>query len=134
MLNKIIDFGIFSILFVSSIILSKEPFEFYLNYIPLIILLIVFSFKFRFPTKILYLFIPLLIFGLINIFAENNTIESFLKIYLNIFIGIVFFYYVFDYYERDVKKFFSIYMSWCIVVCIIGLFQLGFYFVGFKYS
>jgi hypothetical protein len=134
MLNKIIDFGIFSILFISSYVLTKEPFEFYLNYIPLIILLFIFGFKYKFPTKILYLFIPLLIFGLINIFAQNNTVESFLKIYLNIFIGIVFFYYVFVYYERDVKKFFSIYMSWCIVVSIIGLFQLVSYFIGFKYG
>lgn len=134
MLSKIIDFCIFSILFISSYVLTKEPFEFYLNYIPLIVLLFIFSFKFKFPTKILYLFIPLLIFGLINIFAENNTFGSFFKIYLNILIGIVFFYYVFEYYERDVKKFFSIYMSWCIVVSIIGLFQLASYLVGFKYG
>ena len=134
MLNKIIDFCIFSILFISSYVLTKEPFEFYLNYIPLLILLFIFIFKYKFPTKILYLFIPLLIFGSINVFAENNTFGSFFKIYLNIFIGIVFFYYVFEYYERDVKKFFSIYMSWCIVVSIIGLFQLTSYLVGFKYG
>lgn len=134
MLNKIIDFGIFSILFISSYVLTKDPFEFYLNYIPLILLLIVFGFKYKFPNQIFYIFIPLLAFGLINIFAENETFGSFFKIYLNIFISVTFFYFVFEYYERDVKGFFSIYLSWCLVVSFIGIFQLFSYFIGFKYG
>ena len=128
MLSKLIDLGIFSILFFSVIILFKTPFEFYLNYIPLILLLIVFIFKYRFPTQIFYIFVPLLIFGLINIFFENDTFADFLKIYLNIFIGVLFFYYVFEYYERDIVKFFSIYMIFSFGVCVIYYWACIFYF------
>ena len=134
MLNKLIDLGIFSILFFSVIILFKTPFEFYLNYIPLILLLIVFIFKYRFPTQIFYIFVPLLIFGLINIFFENDTFADFLKIYLNIFLGVLFFYYVFEYYDRDVEKFFSIYMSFSVIACIICIIQLISFNIGFKYG
>jgi hypothetical protein len=134
MLSKIIDFGIFSILFFSSYILFGLPFEFYINYIPLVLLLFIFIFKYKFPTKILYLFIPLLFFGLINIFFDNNTFGSFIKIFSNILIGVTFFYYVFEYYEKDIKRFFQIYMTWCVVVSIIGLIQLASYLVGFSYG
>ena len=134
MLSKLIDLGIFSILFFSVIILFKTPFEFYLNYIPLILLLIVFIFKYRFPTQIFYIFVPLLIFGLINIFFENDTFADFLKIYLNIFIGVLFFYYVFEYYDRDIEKFFSIYMKFCVIACIICIIQLISFNIGFKYG
>ena len=108
MYSRLTNLGIFSILFFSVILLFKEqlPFEFYLNYIPLIILLLIFIFKYQFPTQIMYLFVPLLIFGLINIFFDNNTVGDFLKIYINVFVGVLFFYYVFEYYERDVEKFF----------------------------
>jgi hypothetical protein len=136
MLKRLIDFGIFSILFFSSIVIFKSQlaFEFYINYVPLIILLLIFIFKFRFPTQIFYIFVPLLTFGLINIFFENDTFSDFLKIYLNIFIGVLFFYYVFEYYDRDIEKFFSIYMNFCVIACIICVIQLISFNVGFQYG
>ena len=134
MYSRLTNLGIFSILFFSVILLFKEqlPFEFYLNYIPLIILLLIFIFKYQFPTQIMYLFVPLLIFGLINIFFDNNTLGDFLKIYINVFVGVLFFYYVFEYYERDVEKFFSIYIQFCKVACVICIIQLVFYNIGIK--
>lgn len=134
MLNKIIDFSIFSVIFFNSIVLFKTPFEFQITYIPLIILLFIFIFKYRFPTKTLYLFLPLLIFGLINIFFNNNTVGDFFKIYINVFIGVLFFYYVFEYYDRDVEHFFSIYAKWAYVSAIICIVQLVSYWIGFKYG
>lgn len=134
MLNKMIDIGIFSILFFNAMILFKSPFEFYVNYIPLLILLVIFSFKYRFPTKILYLFIPILLFGLINIYFENNTAAEFFKIYINVFIAVLFFYYVFEYYERDVSRFFTLYMQFCIVASIVCIIQLVSYKIGFRYG
>ena len=134
MFSKIVNLGIFSILFFSSMVLFRNqlPFEFYVNYVPLIILFFVFIFKYRFPSQIMYLFIPLLIFGLINIFFSNNTLGEFFKIYINVFVGVLFFYYVFEYYERDVEKFFSIYIQFCIVACLICIIQLVSYNIGFK--
>ncbi len=133
-MKQIIDISIFSIIFISSIILFKEPFEFYITYIPLILLLFIFIFKYRFPSQIAYMFSLLLLFGLFNIYFGNNTMGSFLKIYLNVLISVLFFYYVFEYYDRDVKKFFSIYMKWSVVISIIGIIQLLSYIINFKYG
>ena len=132
MLSRIINIGIFSIIFVNAIVLFKTPFEFYINYIPLLILLFIFFFKFKFPTKLLYIFLPLLLFGLINIFFDNNTMADFFKIYINVFIAVLFFYYVFEYYNRDTTYFFSIYMQFCIMVAILGIIQLISYKIGFR--
>lgn len=134
MVRKLINFGIFSILFFSSMVFFKEklPFEFYANYVPLILLLFSFIFKYRFPTEILYFLFPLLFFGLVNIYFDNNTFPDFLKIFVNIFVGVLFFYYVFEYYERDIEEFFNIYIKYCIVACIICIIQLIFFNLNFK--
>lgn len=132
MLSKLTDIAIFSVIFISSIILLKTPFEFYLSYVGLIILLFAFIFKYKFPTKLMYLFIPLLVFGIINVIYQNNTFAFFIKIYANLFVGALFFYYVFEYYDRDVVRFFEIYMKWAYVAAVIGIIQLLFYKVGFK--
>ena len=134
MVSKIIDFLIFTVIFFSSIVLFKEPFEFQISYFGLILLLGVFSLKYKFPTQIMSLFVPLFIFGVINVAFENVTFGEFFKIFLNIFVGVLFFYYVFEYYERDLKKFFEIYMQWSYVAALIGIMQLLSFWVGFKYG
>lgn len=132
MLSKLTDIAIFSVIFISSIVLFKVPFEFYISYIGLIILLFSFIFKYRFPTRLLYLFLPLLAFGLINIFFGNNTFTFFIKIYANLFVSTLFFYYVFEYYDRDIVRFFEIYMIWAYVAAIIGVIQFVSYKIGFQ--
>lgn len=132
MLSKLTDIAIFSVIFISSIVLFKVPFEFYISYIGLILLLISFIFKYRFPTQLLYLFLPLLAFGIINVFFGNNTFSFFIKIYANLFVGALFFYYVFEYYEHNVVRFFEIYMYWAYIAAVIGIIQLISYKVGFK--
>ncbi len=134
MLSKITDILIFLVIFFSAKVLFLVPFEFYVSYIGLIILLFVFIFKYKFPTKLLYLFIPLLLFGIFNIVFGNDTFAFFLKIYTNIFVGSLFFYYVFEYYDRDVVKFFSIYMRWSYIAAVIGIIQLVSFLIGFKYG
>lgn len=131
MLSKLTDFAIFSVIFISSIVLFKTPFEFYISYIGLLLLLGAFVFKYRFPIRLLYLFLPLLFFGIINILYGNNTFGFFIKIYANLFVSTLFFYYVFEYYERDIVRFFSIYMSWAYVAAVIGVIQLVSYLIGF---
>lgn len=131
MLSKLTDIAIFSVIFISSIVLFKVPFEFYISYIGLIILLISFIFKYRFPTRLLYLFLPLLVFGIINILFGNNTFTFFIKIYANLFVSALFFYYVFEYYNRDIVRFFEIYMAWAYVAAVIGIVQLVSFRIGF---
>ncbi|MFO0320888.1 MAG: hypothetical protein ACK504_00490 [Bacteroidota bacterium] len=134
MIKKIIDFSIFSVIFFSAIILFKDPFEFQITYLAIIFLLPFFIFKYEPPSNILYIFFPLLIFGLINIYFENNTFSQFIKIYVNLLVGVLFFYYVFEYYDRDIKKIFGIYMNWSYASAIIGIFQLLSFWIGFKYG
>lgn len=131
-MNRLINIGIFSTLFLNSIILFKEPFEFYISYIPILLLLPFFVAKFRFPKKMLYLFLPLLGFGLINIFFGNNTMGEFLKIYVNVFVSALFFYYVFLYYDKDLDYIFGTYMKVAIWISVLGLVQLASFWVGFK--
>lgn len=133
-MNRFIDICIFSVLFFSGIVLFTEPFEFYITYIPIILLLPFFMFRYRFPFQLLYLFVPLLLFGMIGILSGDNTVKDFLKIYMNILISTLFFYYVFEYYDRDINVIFKKYIRGAIFVSIIGIIQFVSYTVGFKYG
>ena len=134
MLALIIDIGIFLNLFFTSYVFFKTPFEFYFSYIPIIALLPIFILKYKFHVQNLYLLIPLLIVGIFNIAVDNNTIANFLKIYLNIAISLIFYQYVMQYYEFDVKRIFKMYLNVSFFICLIGLFQLVSYWIGFKYG
>ncbi|MEO6301997.1 MAG: hypothetical protein ABIP51_02380 [Bacteroidia bacterium] len=134
MIGFLIDVGIFSNLFYTGFVFFKEPFEFYFSYIPLLILLPIFIIKYKFYTPILYILIPLLIIGVFNVFVDNNTSSKFLKIYLNLCVNLIFYQYVMQYYNFDVKLIFKKYINIAFIVCAIGLFQLFSYWIGFKYG
>jgi hypothetical protein len=134
MIGFLIDVGVFSNLFYTGFIFFQEPFEFYFSYIPILILLPIFLIKYKFHTPNLYILIPLLITGLFNIFIENNTFLNFFKIYLNISVSLIFYQYVLQYYNYDVKLIFKKYLNVSYIVCAIGLFQLSSYLVGFTFG
>jgi hypothetical protein len=132
MIGFLIDVGIFLNLFFTGYILTKNPFEFYLSYIPILLLLPIFIIKFKFYTPSLYILIPLLVVGIFNISIDNNTMPRFLKIYINIAINLVFYQYVLQYYNFDVKAIFKKYLSVSFIISIIGILQLISFWVGFK--
>lgn len=134
MLNRIITIAIFSTIFFSSYILFKQPFEFYLPYLFIIVLLPLFALKFPFPRQLLPIMFFLAIFGIINIWSGDNTYPFFLKIFINIFISVLFYYYVFEAYKMDVKLLFSFYMKGAWIVVLIGLIQFISFLIGFKYG
>lgn len=134
MLALIIDIGIFLNLFFTSYVFFKDPFEFYFSYIPILILLPIFILKFKFYTPNLYILIPLLIVGVFNVAIDNNTLAKFLKIYINVAVSLVFYQYVMQYYEFDVKRIFKMYLNVSFFVCVLGLIQLISFFVGFTYG
>jgi len=134
MLALFIDIGIFLNLFFTSYVFFKDPFEFYFSYIPIITLLPIFILKYKFYSKNLYILIPLLIVGVFNIAIDNNTVAKFLKIFLNITISLVFYQYVMQYYEFNVKRIFKMYLNVSFFVCLFGLFQLLSFFIGFTYG
>lgn len=131
MIGFLIDVGIFSNLFYTGYVLFDSPFEFYISYLPIILLLPVFIIKYKFYAPSLYIIIPLLVFGLFNIFIGNNTTPRFLKIFLNISVNLVFYQYVMQYYSYDIKLIFRKYLYISFLMCALGLFQLASYWVGF---
>lgn len=129
----LIDFGIFINLFFNGIVLAKQPFEFYISYVPLIILLLIFIAKYKFPKETIYILVPLLITGILNVFLDNNTYNNLFKIFVNIAINIIFYRYVIEYYEYDVNKMVKIYLKWAYIVSILGLVQLISFRLGIKF-
>lgn len=126
-----IDIAIFSNLFFNAHVFFKEPFELYLTYLPIIGLLPFFFLRFAFPKELLYILIPLVIAGLLNVVLENDTFRNFFKIFANIAINIVFYRYVVEYYEYDVKRMFTMYMKGAFFVSCLGLVQLVSKLIGF---
>ena len=106
-------------------------FEFYITYIPIIILLFFFIAKYRFPREILFILIPLLFAGFINILIDNNTYGNFFKIFVNVAVNIIFYRYVMEYYEYDVNKMFKMYLAGSYFVAILGLIQVGSFLINF---
>lgn len=129
----LIDFGIFINLFFNGIVLAKQPFEFYISYVPIIILLLIFIAKYRFPKETIYILIPLLVTGILNVFLDNNTFNNLFKIFVNIAVNIIFYRYVIEYYDYDVNKIIKIYLKWAYIVSILGLVQLLSYRLGIKF-
>ncbi len=129
----LIDFGIFINLFFNGIVLTKQPFEFYISYVPLIILLLVFIAKYKFPKETIYILVPLLITGILNVFLDNNTYNNLFKIFANVAINIIFYRYVIEYYDYDINKIIKIYLKWAYIVSILGLVQLISYRLGIKF-
>ncbi|MBA2610875.1 MAG: hypothetical protein H0U95_02820 [Bacteroidetes bacterium] len=134
MIGFLIDVGIFSNLFYTGFVFFKQPFEFYFSYIPILILLPIFIIKYKFYAPSLYIIIPLLIVGVFNVFIENNTASKFIKIFVNLSVNLIFYQYVLQYYNFDVRLIFKKYMNISFIVCALGLFQLLSYWIGFKYG
>jgi hypothetical protein len=129
-----IDFGIFLNLFFNSHVLfkGKLAFEFYDGYVAIIILLLIFIAKYRFPRETLYILLPLLITGIMNVILGNNTTGNLIKIFANLAVNLIFYRYVMHYYNYDVKRIFSMYLKGSFIVAVLGLIQLGSYIVGFE--
>lgn len=124
MLNALIDFFVFLNLFFTGFTFFQEPFEFNVSYVPILLLLPIFIARFKFNTKTLYLIIPLLIAGVINVFLGNDSITNFIKIFINITMNLIFYEYVMQYYEYDIKRMFGIYIKGCMIVACYGIIQL----------
>ena len=121
--NRIFAFAILVTIFLSTITFFSHPFEAYFHYIIFLILLPIFIVKYGFPvTPFQILALPLL-FGIIQIYIGNNTVELFAKIFLGVFLSTSFYYYVFVAYEFDVEKLFALYLKGAYFVTVIGFVQ-----------
>jgi hypothetical protein len=129
-----VDLGIFLNLFFNGIVLFPKqlPFEFYITYIPIIVLLFFFIAKYRFPRELLYLLVPLILAGIMNVLLDNDTFGNFFKIFVNLAVNIIFYRYVMEYYDFDVNKMFRMYLAGSYFVCILGLIQVASFIIHFE--
>lgn len=131
-INKIIVFFIYISVFVNSIVLIKDPFEFYIGYLVFLLLLPVFLMRYGIPSILTVIFSVLLVSGIINIILGYNTAGLFLKIFTGAFFSYLFYYYVIIESKYNIEKLFQLYLKGCYIVSLIGLIQFLSFHVGFK--
>jgi len=76
----------------------------------------------------------ILIIGLLNISAGNNSGPLFLKQFLGLIFNGIVYYSLFKLNNNNVDKLFRIYLKFCIVVAVIAIIQEASFLVGFKYG
>lgn len=131
-LNTWIIIGIYITIFINSFVLFKAPFEFYIGYIVYIFLLPGFIRNYGFNKNLFFIFFILLVVGLFNIYAANNTLGQFLKVYIGLFLAYLFYYYIVVDFKFNIKQLFKWYLTGAYIVCLIGLFQFISYQIGFE--
>jgi len=127
----IVLFVYFSI-FVNSYVFFKEPFEFYIGYLIYLVLLPGFIFRFGFNRALFYIFLVLLINGVFNIWAGNDTAAQFFKIFIGLFLSYSFYYYVFHEVKFEIESLFKWYLKAAYFAALLGLFQFVSYQIGFR--
>ncbi len=125
-------FAIFASLYAFSYVFFKEPFEFYLAYFIFIMYFPFFFVKYGIPKWPVLVFLPLLLSGIMYCLTGDNTSQQFFKIFIGFFASCMFYHYVVQAFDFDLKLLFKYYMKSAYIVTIIGVIQLVSYAVGFK--
>lgn len=134
MKQKIINLLIFSTVFISSYVFFKQPFEGYITYLVLALFLPVFVSKFGLPKLPVLIFAPLVVSGMIYVQTGDNTAPLFWKIFIGFFSSVVFYFYVIQLYDFDIKRIFKLYLKGSVIVSIIGIIQIFSYQIGFEFG
>jgi O-antigen ligase len=129
--NKYVIFLIYLTIFVSSITLFQTPFEGYLSYIVYLLFFPIFIMRYGFPKLPFLIFLPLFIAGITYVQIGQNESGQFLKIFIGFFLAVVFYHYVIELFEGNVKKLFGYYMKGAFIVSVIGIIQVASYQIGF---
>lgn len=111
-------------------VLFSQPLEFYLTYVPMVLLLPIFLKKFFIPRVPFYLFLILFLSGLFFVYQGLNTMGLFAKVFFGMFFSYVFFYGMVKAYGDDVNYLFILYLKAALVISVIGLIQ----FISFQFD
>ena len=131
-MKKIIEFILFSTIFINGIILFRTPFEGYHYYLIALLFIPLFMYKYGFPkVPFKVLFIPGFI-GIIQILLGNNEMYVFIKIWGGLLFLLTFFHGLIEYYNYDVNRLFNVYLKWSVVIAYIGIIQVISFIIGFK--
>ncbi len=132
MFRAIVTLLILTSIFVWSYIFFREPFELYLSYVVYALLFPFFFMRYGVPKRPIYLFIPILIAGITYSAVGLNEASQFWKVFIGFFSSTLFFHYVIQLYNFDIKLLFRYYMKTSVIISLVGLFQLISYTVGFS--
>lgn len=130
--NFWIVLGIYFSIFIYTYVLFKTPFECYLGYLVMIILLPGFIFKFGWNRNLIYIFSLLFLIGIIQIIAGNNNPQNFFKVFISLSLTYFFYYYVICELEFNIEQMFKWYLKGCYIIALIGLFQFICFRIGFE--
>lgn len=130
MFRTIVTILIFTSIFNWSYVFFKEPFEFYFAYLVFIALFPFFFMRYGVPKRPIYIFIPVLIAGVVYCEVGLNEYRQFFKVFIGFFSSTLFFHYVLELYNFDFKRMFRYYMIGCLFVSVIGIMQLLAYKAG----
>lgn len=128
--SEVLVVFIYLSIFINSIVLFKEPFEFYFGYLIYFLLLPVFAFRYGVNRYIFFILLVLFVTSMISIMEGNNTWALFLKVFTGFTLSYLFYNYVILEYDYDLEKLFKWYLNGAFIVAIIGLIQ----FVSFQIS
>jgi hypothetical protein len=131
-LNKVTTVFIYVSVFVNSFVFFKEPVEFYLGYLVFVLLLPGMILKYGSNRSLFFVFMILLLTGMINIALGNNTILQFFKVFTGLALSYFFYYYVVLEFDYDIEQLFKWYLKGAYYVSLIGLIQFVSFIVGFK--
>ncbi len=131
MFKKFSIIAIFVSLYSFSYVFTKQPFEFYLSYAIFMLYFPLFFAKFGIPKRPVFIFLPLLVAGLIYVEMGLNTTQQLMKIFVGFFASVLFYHFVLQAYNFDLKRLFGYYMKSAVIIAAIGLVQLISYTVGF---
>lgn len=132
MLRWFIIISIFISIFISSYIFFRSPFEAYISYLVFIVFFPVFFVKFGVPRAPVLIFLPILIAGVTYSAMGMNSYGQFFKVFIGFFASVLFYHYVVELFNFNLKLLFKYYMKASYLMAIIGIMQLVFFWVGFK--
>lgn len=129
--NAWLVIGIYISIFINSFIFFRAPFEFYIGYLVYILMLPRLMRNYGINKNLFFIFFILLIVGLFNIYAGNNTIGQFFKVFVGLFLSYLFYNYIAIDFNFNVRRLFKWYLTGAYIVCLIGLFQFISYQLNF---
>jgi hypothetical protein len=126
--ETLVDFLIFTSVFISSITFFTAPFEGYLHYFIFLALLPFFIQRYGLPKVPFQIILLPFFVGVLQVVMGNNQWFLFLKIFIGVLLSTIFYYYVIQYYETNIEKMFGIYLKWAYWSAVIGIIQ----YISFK--
>lgn len=128
--ENITGYVLLSPLYLSSYILFKTPFEFYLSYLPIILLLPFFTVKFGVPKALVGILAVFLLTSFFGIVKGQNEVSDLMKIWINISVSALYFYHILNYFNLDVIKLFKLYLNIAFFISLLGIIQVFSYSAG----